>query len=207
VQTSIPVVHGVTYTINLVWKTNSSATGKQISAGAGPIGTNYSPTALAAVVLPAGANPYSTVSTKQYSLANSDGSTWQPMSCSGATTCSSNGSGSLSMSITPSQTCTAVLSANADLWTWNAGYNQDIAIFVNGTLLAWKESGGSAGTFSPNAAFVQATTTLTSATPYTIDVRWKTNKSASGAKISAGAGPLSGSFSPTRLTAMLTNCS
>jgi hypothetical protein len=207
VQTSIPVTHGVTYTIDLVWKANNPATGKQISAGAGPIGTNYSPTTLVAAVVPAGANPYAAVSTKQFTLAGSDGTTWQPMDCSGATTCSSAGSGSLSMTLTPSQTCTAVLSANADLWTWNAGVNQDIAIFVNGSLLAWKESGGFAGTFSPNAAFVQATTTLTAATAYTIDVRWKTNVNAAGKQISAGAGPIGGTYSPTRLTALLTSCS
>src|SRR5947209_4880848 len=60
----------------------------------------------------------------------------------------------------------AVLSGNADLWTSVAGYNQDLGISVSGTGQsvyptragqpeAWKESGGFAGTFSPNAAFVQ----------------------------------------------------
>jgi IPT/TIG domain len=206
VQTSIPITHGVIYTIDLRWKANTNATGKQISAGAGPIGSNYSPTGLVAAVVPAGANPYTAASTKQYTLANSDGTTWQPMGCSGATTCSSAGSGGLSMTVTPSQTCTAVLSANADLWTWNGGLNQDIAIFVNGSLVAWKESGGSAGTFSPNAAFVQSTTTLTAATPYTIDVRWKTNVNAAGKQISSGAGPIGGNYSPSTLTALLTSC-
>jgi len=107
----------------------------------------------------------------------------------------------------PPQTCTAVLSANADLWTWNAGINQDLAIFVNGSLIAWKESGGFAGTFSPNAALVHATVTLSPSTTYTIDLRWKSNVSASGKTISAGAGPINSNFSPTRLTAELARCS
>jgi hypothetical protein len=215
VQTTIPITHGVTYTIELRWKTNTAAAGKQISAGAGPIGTHYSPTALVAAVAPAGPSPYSTVSTRQFTLAGSDGTTWQPMSCSGATTCSSAGTGSLSMPVTPSQTCTAVVGANADLWTWNAGVNQDIGIFVSGGAYpttsgqpeAWKESGGFAGTSSPNAAFVQTAIPLIAGVTYTIDVRWKTNIDATGKQISAGAGPIGGTYSPTTLTAWLTSCS
>src|SRR5205823_13990563 len=96
----------------------------------------------------------------------------------------------------------AILGANADLWTANAGYNQDLGIDVNGILQAWKESGGFAGTFSPNAAFVQTVLPMTAGTTYTIKLRWKTNKPAAGATISAGAGG-SAPFSPTRLTIQL----
>lgn len=54
-----------------------------------------------------------------------------------------------------------LISVNSDLWTSVAGYNQDIGIMVSGgaygvgTLVAWKESGGFAGIYSPNAAFLE----------------------------------------------------
>jgi hypothetical protein len=69
-------------------------------------------------------------------------------------------------------------------------------------LLAWKESGGFAGTFSPNAAFAQTTYQMSSGHTYVFRLKWKTNKNAPGATIFAGAG--SGPFSPTRLTLELT---
>ena len=99
---------------------------------------------------------------------------------------------------------TVLVSGNADLWTANSGYNQDLGIFVsvNGgapTLVAWKESGGFAGTFSPNAAFVQAVYTMNPGNSYVFSLWWKTNKPASGT-IFAGAGPIGSAFSPTRLT-------
>src|SRR4029077_10611864 len=87
-------------------------------------------------------------------------------------------------------------------WTATAGYNQDLGIDVNGTLQAWKESGGFAGTFSPNAAFVQSVVSMTASTTYTIKLRWKTNRAAAGATIFAGAGS-SGAFSPSSLIAQL----
>lgn len=108
--------------------------------------------------------------------------------------------------VTPTVDSEALLGANSDLWTWAAGYNQDIAIFVNGTLAAWKESGGFAGIFSPNAAFVQTGYHMTGGTTYTVDVRWKANHApAAGtmSSISAGAGPIAANFSPTRLTAVV----
>jgi hypothetical protein len=99
--------------------------------------------------------------------------------------------------------------ANADLLTGTSGYNQDIGIFVsdNGgvdTLLAWKESGGFAGTFSPNAAFVQTSYPMTAGHTYVFKLKWKTNKNASGATIYAAAGGPP-EFSPTRLTVELTD--
>ena len=76
---------------------------------------------------------------------------------------------------------------------------------LNGTLIAWKESGGFAGTFSPNAAFVQATANLTGGQAYTAQLVWKTNQRApASASIYAGAGPLpGGAFSPTSLMAVM----
>ena len=137
----------------------------------------------------------SAVTTLQYLLPNSDGSTWQVMDES-----------NLAFTMTPGSTENVLLSANADLWTFNAGYNQDIGIQVtpgSGTpvLAAWKESGGFAGTFSPNAAFVETVYPMSAGTTYTVQIVWKTNKAAIGATIAAGAGPISSAFSPTRLTA------
>jgi hypothetical protein len=73
-------------------------------------------------------------------------------------------------------------------------------------VVAWKESGGFAGTFSPNAAFVHAVVLLSSGTTYTVKLQWKTNKPAAGATIFAGAGPINGQFSPTRVTVQLASC-
>ena len=98
-----------------------------------------------------------------------------------------------------------ILHANADLWTANGGVNQDLAIFVSinhcpAELVGWKESGGSAGTFSPNAAFLQSVITLNPGNLYTFTLRWKANRPASGRTIAIGAGPLGGQYSPTTLT-------
>jgi hypothetical protein len=71
-------------------------------------------------------------------------------------------------------------------------------------LLAWKESGGFAGTFSPNAAFAQATYQMTAAHTYVFKLKWKTNKNALGATIYAAAG-YPAPFSPTRMTVELTS--
>jgi hypothetical protein len=100
----------------------------------------------------------------------------------------------------------AVVSANADVWTATAGYNQDLAIFVtdnNGPrqLLVWKESGGFGGTFSPNAAFAETVFSMTGGHTYVFSLWWKTNRATnnSGATIYLGAGPINGAYSPTRL--------
>ena len=141
-------------------------------------------------------NPFSGRSTSQFAFSNSDGVNWQPISS--ATT----------VAFTPATSGSMLLGGNADLWTDTAGYNQDIGIFVsdNGgadTLLGWKESGGFAGTFSPNAAFVQSTFPMTAGHTYLFKLKWKANRNAPGATIHAGAGPISGQFSPTLLTAEL----
>ena len=144
---------------------------------------------------------YTAVSTNQYTLGNSDGATWVNMD-----------STLLKLSITPTFNCMAILSAGADLWTFNAGFNQDIGIAISGGAYptiagqpeGWKESGGFAGTFSPNAAFVQTIVPLLAGGVYTIQVVWKANKGGAST-IAAGAGPIGAppKFSPTRLTAQL----
>ena len=102
-----------------------------------------------------------------------------------------------------------VLSANADLFTATAGVNQDLGIFISGgaygsgTLIAWKESGGYGGTFSPNAAFVQTVIPLAMGVTYTITLEWKANKATSGTiYAAAGSGPAP-NYSPTRVTAQI----
>jgi hypothetical protein len=144
---------------------------------------------------------YTAVSNNQYTLASSDGATWANMD-----------STLLKLSITPTFNCMAILSAGADLWTFNPGFNQDIGIAISGGAYptiagqpeGWKESGGYAGTFSPNAAFVQTIVPLLAGGVYTIQVVWKANKGGAST-IAAGAGPIGtpAKFSPTRLTAQL----
>jgi hypothetical protein len=198
VKGRLPMTAGHTYAFRLAWKsnTNVSGTGRSIFAGAGPISSQFSPTSLLVQTVAASQAPPSASSMMQYSLTGSNGSTWQLMDPG------------LNVTVSPAASGQAILGGNADLWTQDSGYTQDIAIFVsdNGgtdTLLAWKESGGSAGTFSPNAAYVQALYPLTAGHTYVFKLKWKTNRNAPGVTIRAGAG--SGpAFSPTRLIAELT---
>ena len=190
VKATYPMTGGHSYVFKLKWKTNVNAAGATIYAAAGS-GLGYSPTTLFAQTL--AGNPNTAVSTGQYSLASSDGSTWQPIDAANLTTI-----------FTASNNGTALVGANADLWTANAGFNQDIGIFVSDNggadqLVAWKESGGFAGTYSPNAAFVQGTYPTTSGHTYVFKLKWKTNKPAFGASIFSAAGT-STPYSPTRLT-------
>ena len=183
---------GVSYTVQVVWKSNRPAIGATIAAGAGPLGSAYSPVQLTADALPSGGT--SLVSTQQYALGGSDGSTWNDLDPS-----------RLSTSFSPAQNEEAVISGNADLFTGTAGYNPDLAITVseNGgpqQLLAWAEAGGMAGTFSPSAAYVQTVYPVTVGNSYVFSLEWKTNRPAPGVTIYAGAGPLDGAYSPTRLT-------
>ena len=151
-------------------------------------------------VIPSANYPWSVVSSRQYSFAGSDGVTWTDVDVT-----------NLELKITPSADSVAIASANADLWTSVAGFNQDVGISVSGGAYpsvagqpeAWKESGGFAGTFSPNAAYVQAVLHLKSGVTYTVKLQWKANQPAAGGTIFAGAGPLGPNFSLTRLTAVL----
>jgi hypothetical protein len=139
----------------------------------------------------------SVVSTAQHQLASSDGATWQPLDPT-----------NLAFELAPPADSIATVMANADLWTAAAGYNQDIGVMVEddgaaGVLVGWKESGGAGGTFSPNAAYLEVPYTLHAGHVYRFTVVWKTNRPAQGVTIYAGAGPVGGQFSPTRLAARI----
>ena len=197
VRATYPMTGGHTYIFRLEWKSNTNAPGTTLYGGAGPISAQFSPTSIIAQTIASGANPYSAVSTSQYTLSNSNGVTWQPMDAA------------LNVTVTPGADTNSIVGANADLFTNTAGYNQDIGIFVSDNggadeLLAWKESGGFAGTFSPNAAFAQYTYQMASGHTYVFKLKWKTNRDAPGTTIYAAAGGPA-PFSPTRLTVELTN--
>jgi hypothetical protein len=184
IQIAYPLAANVSYTVRLKWKTNV-ATPYRIHAGAGA-GPTFSPTTLTAQLV---ASLVGAQSTSQYTLAGGDGQTWKNIDAS-----------QLSMTVPSSSIpTTAVISGNADLWTERAGVNQDIAIFIDGQLAGWKESGGFAGTFSPNAALVQVRASLSPNRAHLVELRWKTNVPTDG-HIRAGAGL--GPFSPTTLTVM-----
>lgn len=196
VQSVFSVQGGHTYTFTLAGKPNQNETGSQaIAIGAGPISSAYSPTRITVEQVPPSLVS-TAVSTSQYSLAGSNGQTWTPLP-------------SLAVTLNPAADATALIGANADLWTANAGYNQDVAVLVSvdggaATLAGWKESGGFAGTYSPNAAFLEVTYAMTGGHTYQFTMQWKTNTAAGGATIYAGAGPISSGFSPTRLTVTTT---
>jgi uncharacterized protein YkwD len=197
VEVPVQVVGGTSYSVKLVWKSNQSDPGT-IWAGAGPLNGSFSPTRLTVELVPTGSGTTltSAVSTQQYTLSGSDGSTWTDLDGS-----------ALRLSLTPSVTSTVDLSGNADLWTSSAGYNQDLGIWISGgsygsgQLIAWKESGGAAS-FSPNAAYVHTVITLSAGITYTVKLQWKANQSDPGT-IWVGAGPINAAFSPTRLTAKI----
>ena len=198
VQGVLPVVAG-SYTFKLQWKTNRSGS-STIVAGAGPIGGQFSATRLTVFFVPATGNisVKDAVTTGQPQLAANNGVSWADMD-----------SLKLSLSITTTTGCVALLTGNADLWTTRATYNQDIGIQVTASSavtadrVGWKESGGFAGTYSPNAAFVQTMFPLAANTAYTARLQWKANKNAPGGTVIAGAGPIGTAFSPTRLTAIV----
>jgi hypothetical protein len=191
VQTVVPLKAATTYTVVLEWKANHATSGT-IFDGAGA-SIPFSPTRLTAELIPStDANLQTAVSTSQYVLAGNDGTSWQDIDSS-----------ALTIPFTPAANGSVLLGANADLWTQTAGVNQDLGLFISGgafgsgQIVGWKESGGSAGIFSPNAAYVQAVAYLTAGTPYVVKAKWKANHG-TAASIRAGAG-LGPQFSPTRL--------
>jgi len=194
VQATLPVTANIRYNLDLRWKTNKSEGSATVYSGAGPDPAfgKYSPTSLSIEFVPS-TNVVDRNSTQQYLLSNGDGKTWTDL-----------GGASLSDSLSVPAACAAVITGNADLWTATAGYNQDLAVVVDGQVAAWKESGGFAGTFSPNAAAVQVVQPLLAGTLYTIKLQWTTNKPDPGT-IYAGAGSAA-PFSPTRLTIQLVGC-
>ena len=212
VQGMVPLTANTTYTITMTWKANkASPASATIWAGAGPINGRFSPTRLSLQFIPSTGGPPSLLdaaSTRQYTLTHSDGVHWQDIDITSATP--------LRLQFQSTTSCTAVLTANADLWTDTAGYNQDVGVAilgggyptVAGQPEAWKESGGFAGTYSPNAAFLQMVLPVAANTPYTVTLQWKANKAMpASASIWTGAGPIGPEYSPTRLTAQLLGCS
>jgi hypothetical protein len=200
VEAALPVSAGSAYTAKLQWKVNQADPGT-IWAGAGPIGGKFSPTSLTLILVPQAPAPQAAASSHQYPQLNSDGMYWQPVDTTSGTP--------LTFSFTPAAATSYQVSANADLWTTVSGYNQDVAIIASGgaygpgTVVAWKESGGSAGTFSPNAAFVTTVLHLQMGVAYTFSVAWKANGIAKVSNaIYIGAGPIGGKYSPTWLTAL-----
>ncbi len=193
----LDVKAGVTYRLVLVWKANKAVPGSTIYAGAGPEGLGYSDTDLTYRFF-SSSDPTATItssqSTVQRSLGASDGTTWKPLDPP------------VSVSLTPATDRTATWLANTDLWTAAAGINQDLGIEVTSSasatpvLVTWKESGGLAGTFSPNAAYAQGRMAVTAGVTYTARLAWKANKAA-GAGVMLGAGPIDGKHSPTTLIA------
>jgi hypothetical protein len=188
VHTVTDLTAGTSHLIKLVWKTNRADAGT-IFAGAGA-GLPFSPTRLTVTLVPAtvaAQNLSTATTTTQPSLSGSNGTKWSLMGVALST-------------FTPAVDGTAVIVGNADLWTVNAGFNQDMGISVNDSIVAWKESGGNGGTFSPNAATVQWALPVTHGNSYAVSLMWKTNKpQPAGAQIRAGAGAAA-PFSPTRLT-------
>lgn len=177
------------------WETVRDANGVMWFNGPGAYAHRWAP------VQPGGIDNaiFTAVTNNQYHLTGSDGVTWTEIDPA------------LTLTINPTFAARALLFANIDLWTANPGYNQDIGIFVQvnagtDTLLAWKESGGFAGTFSPNAAFVHAVYgDFFVGTSYTIRLKWKTNKDArpnNTIYAAAGSGPAP-NYSPTRLSCQL----
>ncbi len=199
VQAVLPVASGSAYTLRLQWKTNRQGL-STIVAGAGPIGGQFSATRLTVFFIPATGNTsvQDAVTTGQPFLGANNGATWADVD-----------SVKLSLPITTTTNCLAVLTGNADLWTTRATYNQDVGIQVSSTStvtadrVGWKESGGFAGTYSPNAAFVQSMFPIAANTAYTARLQWKANKNAPAGTVIAGAGPIGPRYSPTRLTAVV----
>jgi hypothetical protein len=178
-----------------VWKANQNTTAT-IYAGAGPIGGKYSNTCINFRLVPLSAGTvFTKSSTSQYANSASDGLMWKDVDAT-----------NLSVTLTPASSGTILVSGNADMWTTTAGINQDLGVSVAGGGYpttagqpeAWKESGG-AGTFSPNASFVQAALPV-SAGSITVKLQWKANQNNAGT-IWAGAGH-SPTFSPSRVTVL-----
>jgi Fibronectin type III domain len=201
VQTVIPVLASATYIAKLQWKANKPDSGT-IFAGAGPIAGAFSPTRITVQLIPqTSAITFKAITTNQYRLAGSDGYTWRDMDTTGLR---------VPFTVPATGYDRAVVTANADLWTANTGFNQDIGVTLSGGAYpsttgqpeSWKESGGFAGTFSPNAAFVEAALPVAAGASYTVTLQWKANQSDPGS-IYAGAGPIGGKFSPTVLTVIL----
>ena len=165
------------YEFTLVWKANKPSPGATIYAGAGPIGSDFSPTRLTVQVFPMAANRVvDSASTSQFHPTTpSDGATFTDL-----------GPGSPAIHYLASGNGVAMLVGNADLWTTTAGFNQDLAITVNGSVTAWKESGSYGGTYSPNAALVETVMPVASSMTYDVKLQLKPNRASYYPPIYAG---------------------
>jgi hypothetical protein len=195
VQAVVPLSPG-TYGIQIAWTANHATSGT-IRAGAG-LGPQFSPTRLALQFLPGGTGlQHAWTNQVQYSKANSTGSDWTAIDAT-----------NLVLTITTTSAAPYILSGNTNLWTANAGVNQDLGIMISGgafgtgKLVAWKESGGGA-TFSPNAAFVQTVIPLAATTAYTVTLVWKANHATSGTIYIGASGQVF--YSQTDITAQITS--
>lgn len=201
VEGSVPVTAGQANSFTLCWKANSVAPPGTVNGAAGTADTYFSPTRLTAEFVPAASFTSSSGAASYHlDVQQPDGaSTWYEVDPG------------LRVAVTGSAGQGVVLGANMDLWTTARNYNQDLAVFVGtdcsnlASLVAWKESGGIAGAQSPNAAFVQARYRLPATGPTTFTLCWKANRVAPAGTIFGGAGTAQTYFSPTRLTAELTN--
>ena len=191
VQAGLRLTAGYGYLITLVWKANKNSQGATIFAGAGPIGSSFSPTRLTVQLVPLAANRLvDAASTSQFHpVVPADGVNFTDL-----------GPGSPAIHYLASGSGVVILTGNADLWTSTAGFNQDLAITVNGTVAAWKESGSYGGTFSPNAALVETVMPVAASMTYDVKLQWKPNQLSYHPPIYAGAGPIGTKYSPTRLT-------
>jgi hypothetical protein len=142
---------------------------------------------------------YRGVSTQQYGLSGSNGSTWSALDAS-----------KLTLTVVPPADSYAVLSASASLFANTAGVNQDLGITVSPSPtgcsqspVVWKESGG-AISFRPNPVSMETACTFRQGTTYTVQLVWKSNLNTS-ATIYAGAG--AGPYSSTVISASLTPAS
>src|SRR5206468_12705399 len=121
VQTVIPVVATMNYTVGLVWKTNKPDSGS-IFIGAGPLDAGgFSPTRLTIHLVPQSAGTvFATSSQKQYGLTGSNGSNWVTVDAV-----------SLNETVSvPAGRWNAIVSANVDLWTAKAGDDQVVGVVV-----------------------------------------------------------------------------
>jgi hypothetical protein len=194
VQTVEVLDAAITYTVRLQWKTNKPTSGV-IRAGAGD-GPAYSPTRLSLRFFAGGTGLQDSSTDYQYAKSGSTGYDWTATDAS-----------ALQLTVAPASDAQYRLSANADLWTARTGVNQDMGLVIRGgefgagQLVAWKESGGFAGTYSPNAAFLETVVNLTAGNSYLVVLVWKANAATSGTIFAAAGGPYP--YSPTRLTAQL----
>jgi hypothetical protein len=195
VEGTVPVATSQSVTLTLCWKANLSAPPGTVFGAAGTASTYFSPTRLTTEFVPT-ANFSSSARLQSYQLA-----VQQPDNASNWYEIDSN----LRVTVSGNAGQRVILGGNVDLWTAHATYNQDIGIFVTDCslshLIAWKESGGFAGTLSPNAAYVQGVYQLPSTGSVTFTLCWKANKPAPPGTVYGAAGTSTTYFSPTRLTA------